>query len=131
MKHRENAWSLNSFSLHIKHDAVNFPIRWFFFSLFLRKGVLYKLRICLVYKNVVSILIQPPKVWELLSIQARSYTLEDIFAARNCEATHGVLISKLFFSFTQQVLEWGLVQVWNRDHVPLHFLSNIDRKVAL
>ncbi|KAH1221398.1 hypothetical protein GmHk_12G034838 [Glycine max] len=46
-----------------------------------------------------------PTVQDLLSIQVRSYMLENIFTARNCEATDGMIISKLFLSLTQQVLE--------------------------
>nr|ACU16250.1 unknown [Glycine max] len=46
-----------------------------------------------------------PTVRFVVSIQVRSYMLENIFTARNCEATQGMIISKLFLSLTQKIFE--------------------------
>ena len=35
---------------------------------------------------------------------------EDIFIARNCEATHWMIIAKLFLSLTQQILKFRMVK---------------------
>ena len=76
-----------------------------FFSLFGKKGRCLQARKMAIVQNASTNLCQSPKVWDLRSIQTWSYTLKDIFATKNCEASHGMIMSKLFLSFTQQILE--------------------------
>ena len=45
---------------------------------------------------------------------------EGLLCTWDCDTTHWMIKSKLFFSLTQQVLEWRvLLQVWDWNHEPL------------
>ena len=69
---------------------------------------------------------------DLQPIEAWSDMQENIFCARNCEATRWMIISEFFLCLTQQrVLNWSMVQVWHGDQKSLHFLSNVHCKIDL
>ena len=79
--------------------------------LFLEKGRSLQVEKTSMVQSVSINLCQYPKVYYYLSIEATCYTSEDIFTARNCEATIGMIISKLFNSLAQQLLKRRLIQV--------------------
>lgn len=61
------------------------------------------------------------------SLQLRGKIDECIFFARDCEATHWMIKSKLFLSSIQQIKKWRMVQIWYWNHKSLPLkLTNIN-----